>query len=265
MSDDVGLSISQFGDAWRLLCGANPGHVIEGQKHIDYVFSRLPIPFFNIALITARDISRDALQMLGRDAVTWAAGKEAPWMLIVTHDALKSGVDAAAALEATGLVPLIPMTGMRARRLAAKTRNTNGLAVEVPADDAACEAIFDVNSAAYGMPLDACKATFGKRSFWTNHVPAIGRSYGEPVAAAAVFMVGGHRYVAMVATLPNQQRRGYAEAVMRHALDVMAATHGETPTTLHATEAGRPVYVRMGYEPIASHTAFIERRFLEGH
>jgi predicted acetyltransferase len=78
-------------------------------------------------------------------------------------------------------------------------------------------------------------------------------------------MVGGYRYVALVATMPDQQRRGYAEAAMRHALDSAAARHGDTPTTLHATDAGRPIYARMGYEPIASHTAFIEQRFLEGH
>jgi hypothetical protein len=51
----------------------------------------------------------------------------------------------------------------------------------------------------------------------------------------------------------------------RHALDVAAATYGDAPTTLHATDAGRRIYERMGYQPIASHTAFIEKRFLEGH
>jgi hypothetical protein len=30
-------------------------------------------------------------------------------------------------------------------------------------------------------------------------------------------------------------------------------------------DAGRPIDARMGYEPLASHTAFIEQRFLEGH
>ena len=38
------------------------------------------------------------------------------------------------------------------------------------------------------------------------------------------------------------------------------------PTTLHATEAGRPIYERMGYAPIAAHTVFIEKKdFLGGH
>ncbi len=265
MTDDVDFSIAQFGDAWRLMCGASPDHVIEKQQDVDYVFSCLPIPFFNVALVTARGISDEALMTLARDAIEWSAPKALPWFFIVTHDALNPGVDAASILEDFGLIPVVPMTGMRAERLVPTARATTGLTLEVPADEAACEAIFDVNAAAYGMSLDACKPTYGKRSFWENHVPVIGRVAREPVATAAVFMVAGYRYVAMVATLPEQQRRGFAEAAMRHALEIAAATHGEKPTTLHATDAGRPIYARMGYEPIASHTAFIEKRFLEGH
>ena len=30
-------------------------------------------------------------------------------------------------------------------------------------------------------------------------------------------------------------------------------------------DAGRPIYARMGYDTIATHTAFIEKCFLEGH
>jgi predicted N-acetyltransferase YhbS len=78
-------------------------------------------------------------------------------------------------------------------------------------------------------------------------------------------MVDGYRYVAFVATEPAHQRRGYGEAVMRHALDAAAAAHGEHPTILHATDAGRPIYARMGYEAVATHMAFIEKRFLAGH
>jgi GNAT superfamily N-acetyltransferase len=265
MRDDIDFSISQFGDAWRLLCGASPGHVIDQDVTIDYLFSGLPIPFFNVALVTARSVSRESLEKSGRDAVKWSAGHSVPWMFIVTHEALAPGVDAASVLETSGLTPIIPMTGMRAQRLAPAQRQADGLELEIPGDDEGCAAIFDVNAAAYGVALDSCKPTYGRRSFWNGHAPSLGRVNGDPVSCAAVFMVGGYRYVALVATLPDQQRRGYAEAAMRHALDAAAATHGDSPTTLHATEAGRPVYARMGYEPIASHTAFIEQRFLEGH
>jgi ribosomal protein S18 acetylase RimI-like enzyme len=186
-------------------------------------------------------------------------------MFVVTHETLAPGVDAASVLDPAGLTPMLPLTGMRAERLAPATRFPEGLLLAVPGDDDSCTAVFDVNAAAYGVSLDACKPTYGKPAFWSGHVPALGRVDGTPVASAAVFMVDGHRYVALVATMPEQQRRGYAEAVMRHALDVAATTYGEKPTFLHATDAGRPVYARMGYQPVASHTAFIEKRFLEEH
>jgi ribosomal protein S18 acetylase RimI-like enzyme len=265
MNDDAGLSISLFRDAWRLLCGASPGFLTGDDANVNYIFSGLPIPFFNVALVTADGVSGDALAAIGRRACEWAADKPVPWMFIVTHEALAPGVDAAAAVEGCGLTALLPLTGMRAQRLAPGTRVAAGLQLDVPADDAACTAVVDVNSAAYAMDLDACKPILGSSSFWSTHVPALGCVDGTPVATAAVFMVDGHRYVALVATMPDQQRRGYAETVMRHALDVAGAKYGEKPTVLHATDAGRPVYARMGYETIATHTAFIENRFLEGH
>ena len=115
------------------------------------------------------------------------------------------------------------------------------------------------------MELDAAKPLIGRQSFWANHVPVLGVSDGQPASCAAVLDVDGYRYVALVATHPTQQRRGFAEAAMRHALDAAASAHGERPTVLHATDAGRPLYARMGYEAISSHLCFIEKRFLEGH
>ena len=265
MNDDVAFSISQFRDAWGVMCRACPGYVTGGTGNVDYIFSGLPIPFFNAAIVSARNISSDALTAMGREACTWAADKAVPWLFIVTHEALAPGVDASSVLDSAGLTTLLPLTGMRAQRVGPPPSTTNGLQLEVPGNDAGCAAVMDINAAAYGMPLDACKPILGSSSFWASHVPAIGRVDGTPIASAAVLMLDGYRYVLLVATQPDHQRRGYADAVMRHALEVAATRHGEIPTTLHATDAGRPIYARMGYETIATHTAFIEKRFLEGH
>jgi predicted acetyltransferase len=58
-------------------------------------------------------------------------------------------------------------------------------------------------------------------------------------------------YVAFVATPPDEQRKGYAEAVMRHSIEKGAEGMDLARTTLHATEAGFPLYLAMGYEATA--------------
>ena len=128
-----------------------------------------------------------------------------------------------------------------------------------------CAAIVDINALAYGMDLEASKAAIGSRTFWKDQFPVVGVAGGKPVSSAAVLMVDGHRYVALVATQPGLQRRGFADATMRWALENAARVHGETPTVLHATDAGRPVYERMGYATISTHALLMEKRFLEGH
>jgi ribosomal protein S18 acetylase RimI-like enzyme len=264
-TDRVDFSVRQFTAAWRLMCADAPAAAISTSIGIEYVFSGLPIGFFNVALVTARDISADALSALAHEACGFAAGPDVPWMFIVTHEALAPGVDTTSTLEACGLVPLMPLTGMLAHAVAPAASIPDGLQLTVPQDDAGCAAAMDINAAAYAMDLEAGKALLGRSEFWKDHVPVIGVVDGKPACSAAVLWVDGHRYVAMVATDPAYQRRGFADAAMRHALDVAAGNDGEGPTVLHATAAGRPVYERMGYETISTHTVFMEKRFMEGH
>jgi len=115
------------------------------------------------------------------------------------------------------------------------------------------------------MDLNASKPALGRGALWADHLLVVGRAGGAPATSAAVMLAGGHRYVALVATQPGQQKKGFAEAAMRHALAEAAGKFGERPSFLHATDAGQPIYARMGYEKVASHTCFIDKRLLGGH
>jgi len=264
MNDDVTLSIRQMDGAWRLMCAEGPNPVVAATEGVQYIFSGVPISFFNLAMLTGSDLSGEALGAHGREACAWAAAQSVPWLLMVTHERLAPDVDAAATLDACGLAVVMPMTGMLTKTVAAAP-SVPGLQLTVPQDDRSCAAILDLNSLAYGMDLAAGKATVGSRAFWKDQFPVVGVADGNPVSSATVLMVDGHRYVALVATAPGQQRRGFADAAMRRALENAATAHGETPTVLHATDAGRPVYERMGYASISTHTLFMEKRFLEEH
>ena len=265
MRDNAQLSIQQFVDAWCVLCAAAPGYARHSEPGVEYVFSGVPIPFFNAAILTGAGLASDALRTHGENARAWAEGHCVPWLLIVTQETVEPGTDYAASLDACGYVPTMPLTGMLAQRVAPVEWVPEGLELRVAVDDSSCTAIMDVNSAAYAMPLGAGNDVWGKAAFWRDHVAVLGLAGGQPVSSTAVMRVAGHRYVALVATLPGQQRRGYADAVMRHALEVSREAHGELPTFLHASEAGRPVYERMGYETVARHQIFIDKKFLGEH
>ena len=261
-ADGVALSLRQFSEAWRVMCCGGPRYARETADGLEYTFSGIPVGFFNIGLLTASGISAEALAQHAQDATAWAADKDVPWLLVITEQTLAPGVDAAAVLDASGFGSVMPLTGMVARRITPPTRIASSLELTVPQAENELGTRFDRNSIAYGVDLAAGKALMAQPAFWNGHVPALGLADAKPASCAAVLMVDGLRYVALVATDPAQQRRGYAEATMRHALDVARERHGDVASVLHATEAGRPVYERMGYERIASHTVFMETRFL---
>jgi hypothetical protein len=265
MNDHLDLSLRQFIEAWRLMCTGSPGHTAAVDDGIQYIFSGCPIPFFNVAVLTGRGLSAEALRSRAERACAWTSNKGVPWLFIVTHDTLDAGVDAASVLDACGLAPMMPLTGMLAQQVAPAASIPDGLQLTVPQDDNGYSAIVEVNGLAYGMDLEAGKDLIGTRAFWAGHFPVLGLVGGKTASSAAVLMVDGYRYVALVATDPDQQRRGYAEAAMRLALEHSADVHGERPTVLHATDAGRPIYQRMGYVAISAHTIFMEKTFLSGH
>ena len=53
--DDVALSIRQMDGAWQLMCAGTPRYVEATREGITYIFSGLPISFFNLALLTGFD------------------------------------------------------------------------------------------------------------------------------------------------------------------------------------------------------------------
>jgi hypothetical protein len=171
MTNAVALSISQFLDAWRIFGRAHAGSKMESASGVDYIFTGLPIPFFNIAMLTGDQLSAAALEALAHGATQYASDRNAPWLLIVTHEALEPGVDATAVLDGCGLTPILPLTGMIAARISTGPAVPAGLQLEVPEDDGGCSEIIDVNSAAYDMDLAAAKPRLGRGRLHRQTLP----------------------------------------------------------------------------------------------
>ncbi|MEO7649899.1 MAG: GNAT family N-acetyltransferase, partial [Bryobacteraceae bacterium] len=70
---------------------------------------------------------------------------------------------------------------------------------------------------------------------------------------------GGAIGVYNVATIPAYRRRGFGEAVMRHAIEAARSESGEERTILQATEHGLSLYLSMGYKVVTNVAVYASR------
>jgi GNAT superfamily N-acetyltransferase len=121
------------------------------------------------------------------------------------------------------------------------------LQIERVIDDAGLLAYAEVNCAAYGFPPEAAQTALKGSKLWKQSFTYMGYENGKPVTTASALVNEGALYLALVATIPEARGNGYAEALVRHVLRNANETTGLTRTILHATDAGFPVYSRVGY------------------
>lgn len=109
----------------------------------------------------------------------------------------------------------------------------------------------DINLRSYGLPASMGESVIGTDAYFSDPQREFGFlafAEGAAVSTATVIELDGWLYVALVATDPEHRQKGYAEAVMRHALRASASELKISRTALDASAAGSPVYLRMGYE-----------------
>jgi len=226
--------------------------VDDGALHVS--LSLLPHFVLNAITLTEPVDSAGLAGAIAR-AKDHARGVPGAWMLMVCDGWLPS--DGAGMLEAAGFVPAMRTTGMAAAELAPRRRGApEDLAVRTETDTEQVRNLFDVNSRAYGMPLEAGRDSV-REGLFSNSWTAVGSVGEETVSVTAVYRVGDCLYVAWVATLPGHEGKGYAETVIRRALEDAEAATGVRRTVLHATGAGQPLYSSMGYEAVAPFTMWV--------
>ena len=100
------------------------------------------------------------------------------------------------------------------------------------------------------MPEETSPSLIKEEMFWHGHAYGFVAYKGDkPVSTATAIINEGRLFLFMVATMPEARRKGYGEAVVRHALQTAHEATGIRRTVLHATEAGYPLYLRLGYRP----------------
>lgn len=212
------------------------------------------MPINNASFLAAPVTSEPALRNRLAAAIQDASPHQLPWAFFLYEPFTAS-------LEPERVISIAAESGLaRAMEVRVMTGEADALTpprrplpplsfkrVESPADVAH---VLDINLRAYGMPLEITPTLIETEAYFSE----IEKEYGflaydgdEAVSTATVVELDGWLYVALVATEPAQRSKGYAEAVMRHALAESASALGITRTALDATAMGEPIYQRMGY------------------
>ncbi|MFI0741821.1 GNAT family N-acetyltransferase [Streptomyces sp. NPDC021100] len=207
--------------------------------------------FWNCVTLTEAEAGAERVGRRLRQAADIMRAKRHPGFLWLFEDLLddeaRSGLESAA--ERAGLRYAFPGTGMAAGLPPLAEPVHPDLTFARVRTDEQLLAYADLQSRAYGLPLEEGRDGLAGSALWRNGVHAYLAVRGdEAVACAATVAARGRLHVVFVATDPRWQRRGYGEAVTRKALYEGARATGLTRATLHATAAGAPVYPRIGFE-----------------
>lgn len=147
--------------------------------------------------------------------------------------------------------------GMAAADLAPPARPLAVLDIRVVSSRETRAAFSHINAMAFGLPFEWCMDLYGAEPAWKAPLYGwVGYRNGAPIATAAILMTGPVAGLYAVATLPDFQREGAGEAMVRYAVDYARRELGARLLVLQSTREGRRLYDRLGCRVVTQFSVF---------
>jgi GNAT superfamily N-acetyltransferase len=248
-------SVQQLADTWRkIVLDRGTGDVAD-PPGMAIRWADSQFPFWNCITFNDQGCDSRLLDERLAEAATYMRRKKRPGRIWLFEELLDTDAQTglAAAAERAGLGLSSAGFGMAGDILPiAEPHHPKLDFIRVTTEDLLM-AYADLNSRAYAMPLEYGRdGLAGSVLLKSGMYTYLGLENGVPVSAAATVATGNCLFLALVATAPEAQRKGYGEATVRKALFEGGKATGLTRTVLHASLAGAPVYERIGYRKVAS-------------
>lgn len=133
----------------------------------------------------------------------------------------------------------------------------DGLSVDVAESAAELRTSIEVMTEGFAMPADLVAPLLAVVDAMVgSFVQVTAHLEGRPVGSGTVFFDGTTGGLYNIATLPGARGRGVGRAVTATLANI-ARERGCAETVLHASEAGRPLYDRLGYEAVCAVPQFV--------
>jgi GNAT superfamily N-acetyltransferase len=233
------------GESVAIIVRAAPGFEVRLTPHAALALSGAPCADLNCAVVDRGPDPESSLrELMGR-----VHARDVPVMVFLTDDVAEALAPVAAelGLELGGRAPLM-LRGAQAPALGSGRFDVQRVESATDLDDAVA-----VAAAAFSLPPDAVAGTMppdvlagpGFDYFLARD------DHDSPVSSCATTRHGNIVGVWIMATAPDHQRQGAGRALLEYTLTYHLDRNVEH-FYLGATEAGRPLYERMGFRAIAS-------------
>ena len=253
MSDEeliAGCDHNYF-EAWRLLAGASNDGIVQEADGVLVAAPGGTIVWLNIVFVT-RPLPDPPAQLARAFARLDERGM--PFLLRI-----REGLDEASerAAEAQGLRYTDSIPGMALAPMPPPAAQPpDGLMIRPVTDAATFDPLVNIVASTFDIDPGACRQVLTPRLVeLPNAHWYLGYVDGTPVASSALITTGDVAGVHYVGTLESHRRRGFGEAMTRHAVDE-GARAGCRSSTLQASAMGQPVYERMGFRVVTSYKTF---------
>ncbi len=241
-------SRDQLVDVWSRIVG-DRGGTVSTEDGVGFLWAGSDFPFWNTLTLTGAGLTPDDLRARLARVADFQRGQEASGFLWLFEDLLdeRARHDLPQRARAAGLEVAFEGYGMTADLTLPEPSHPE-LEFRRVRTEEDLETYGEINALAYEMPPPVGRAALAGSKLWREEAYAyLGHRDGEPVTCAAALGGRDSMFVALVATVPGQQGRGFGEAVTRQAIFKGFHHTGHRHVVLHATQAGRPVYERIGF------------------
>lgn len=147
--------------------------------------------------------------------------------------------------------------GMAAVELA--PARTEPLPLDIrPVDGRETRAAFShINALAFRVPFEWCLELYGIEGLWNENLWGwVGYRNGAAICTAAILQTGRVAGLYSVATLPEFQRQGAGQTMVRFAVEWAQKELGAELSVLQSTREGEALYRRLGYRPVTYFSVF---------
>ena len=233
---------------WKALI-QDYGATVRTEAGVAHLWADTRFGFYNALTFADSDVDVSELRARLHHVGSFMRSSDSAGYLWLFEELLTDEARAqlAATVEQAGLTAAMTVYGMAGDVLPFPEPSHPALRFERVSTQAHLDAYASLNARAYGMSEADTREAFDGSDLWRNDIHAyLGFEGDTPVCCAGSYPVDGCLFVVLVATEPTRHRSGFGEAVTRKALYEGWKATGLTRATLQATEAGRPVYERIG-------------------